>query len=152
MQSSPSPLVRFYEVLHSVASLPEAQQMAVFQRELRDAFEREARLQRQCVALGRDLIRARTRAIVGAHRTYVRRADLGHELSRARRDLARTKVEAEEEIQALRVEVLRVEHRYRSLDEVCRALLLTIEQAACGEASACPCHRSEDLPSKRNLS
>ena len=115
--------------------LPEAQQLVVLKSELFRALEATARLQRQSRAVDRDVVRLRTQAIVRAHQNYVRRADLEHELMQTRRDLARCKAEGEEQERSLRLEVI---FAWRvvaaSLDEACRALLLTIEHAALADA------------------
>jgi hypothetical protein len=52
------------------------------------------------------------------------------------RDLAHSKADAQEEFRALRLEVLAMVDQRETLDEVCRSLLVTIEQAACSELGA----------------
>ena len=56
----------------------------------------------------------------------------------ARRALARSKAGARHRRRELQIELLAVEARCWALEEVCRALVLTIEQAACSEVEEPP--------------
>ncbi len=88
----------------------------------------------QILMLQKDLVRAMQCA--GRLRRRARAAE--RELRHARRELARTKAESRERLHAARVELLAMEARCWALDEVCRALLLTIEQAACSQVDEPP--------------
>jgi hypothetical protein len=99
------PCSPFREALHAVAPIAEAHKIFVLQRDLHQALERVARLE----CRGRVVER---------------------ELEKARRHLARSKAKGRRRLRAMRLEVLAVEAQCRALDEVCRALLLTIEEAA----------------------
>ena len=106
--SLPSP-----EVHHAAAPPTEDSEILMLQRELVHALECAGRLQRRAHAAER-------------------------ELRRARRELARSKADCREQLRAVRLELLAMEARCWALDEVCRALLLTIEQAACSEVDEQP--------------
>jgi hypothetical protein len=102
------PSLPFSEVPQAAASPTTDNQIRMLQRELVHALECAARLQRRARAAER-------------------------ELRRARRELARSKADGREQLHAMRLELLAMEARGLALDEVCRALLLTIEHAACSE-------------------
>ena len=84
--------------------------------------------------LQKDLLRA----LECAGRLQRRARAAERELRHARRQLARTQADRRERLHAARVELLAMEARCWALDEVCRALLLTIEQAAFSEAGEPP--------------
>ncbi len=113
MPPNHAPCSPFREALQAVAPIAEAHQIFVLQRELHQALERAARLERHGRGVERKLIKAR-------------------------RELARTKAKGRRKLRAMRLEVLAVDAQCRALDEVCRALLLTIEEAACCELAEPP--------------
>jgi len=113
MHTNHAPDSQFREILHAVAPLAEGHRILVLQKELRRALERAEQLERQGRALGR-------------------------ELRQARRELARSKAGARHRRRELQIQRLAVEARCWALEEVCRALVLTIEQAACAEVEAPP--------------
>jgi hypothetical protein len=88
----------------------------------------------QILVLQQDLVRA----LQCAGRLRLRTRAAKRELRRARRELARTKAASREQLHAMRLELLATEAQRWALDEVCRALLLTIEQAACFEVDEQP--------------
>jgi hypothetical protein len=88
----------------------------------------------QILMLQKDLVRALQCAGRLRRRTHAAERELRH----ARRELALTKADSRERLHALRVELLAMEARCWALDEVCHALLLTIEQAACSEVDVQP--------------
>ncbi len=108
VSSLPSPTV-----FHSAAMPSAESQILMLQNDLVRALECAGRLQRRAHAAER-------------------------ELRHARRELAHTKADSRERLHAARVELLAMEARCWALDEVCRALLLTIEQAACSEVDEPP--------------
>ena len=112
MHTNHAPDSQFREIPQAAAPLAEAQRIVVLQ-ELRCALERAGRLER----LGRIFER---------------------ELRRARRALARCKAGARHRRRELQIELVAVEARCWALEEVCRALVLTIEQAACSEVEEPP--------------
>jgi hypothetical protein len=83
----------------------------------------------QILMLRRDLLRAQQCAGRLQRRAHPAERELRH----ACRELARTKADSRERLHNARVELLAMEARCWALDEVCHALLLTIEQAACSE-------------------
>ncbi len=108
VSSLPSPTV-----FHSAAMPSAESQILMLQSDLVRALQCAGRLQRRAHAAER-------------------------ELRHARRELARTKADGRERLHAARVELLAMEARCWALDEVCRALLLTIEHAACSEVDEPP--------------
>ena len=106
--SLPSP-----EVRDADAPLAADSEILMLQRELVHALECAGRLQRRAHAAER-------------------------ELREARRELARSKADGRAQLHAMRLELFAMEARCWALDEVCRALLLTIEQAACSELAEPP--------------
>jgi predicted nucleic acid-binding Zn-ribbon protein len=113
MHTNHAPDSQFRELLHAVALLSEGQRILVLRKELRRTLERAEHLERQ----GRDLER---------------------ELRQLRRELARRKAGARHQRREMRIEMLATEARCWALEEVCRALVLTIEQAACSEVEGPP--------------
>jgi len=130
MHSNHAAFLHFRDVLRSVAPLPEGHQILVLEIELLHALGRASESERRARALGRELERLRT------HGPHAGHADLEHELAEARRELARSKADGQEQLRAMRLEVLSMEAECLALDEVCRSLLVTIEQAACSELAA----------------
>ncbi len=106
--SLPSP-----EVLHAAASSAAADPILRLERELLHALQCAGRLRRRARAADR-------------------------EVRHARRELARSEADSREQLHAMRLELLATEAQCWALDEVCRALLLTIEQAACAEVDEPP--------------
>jgi hypothetical protein len=113
MHTNHAPDSQFRETPHAVAPLAEGQRILVLQKKLSHALERGDQLERR----GRTLER---------------------ELRRARRALAHSKAGARHQRREMRIELLAVEARCWALEEVCRALVLTIEQAACAEGEEPP--------------
>jgi hypothetical protein len=101
------------EVPQAAAPPSTAEPIRMLQRELLQALECAGRLQRRAHAAER-------------------------ELRQARRELASAKADGREQLHTMRLERLATEARCWALDEVCRALLLTIEQAACAELAESP--------------
>jgi len=106
--SWPSP-----EVPQAAAPPSTADPILMLERELVHALECAGRLQRRAHAAER-------------------------ELRQARRELARSKADGREQLRAMRLERLATEARRWALDEVCRALLLTIEHAVGSELAESP--------------
>ena len=101
------------EVPHAAAPPAAADPILVLERELLHALQCAGRLQRRARAAER-------------------------ELRQARRELARGKADTREQLHGMRLELLAMEAQCWALDEICRALLLTIEQAACSELAESP--------------
>jgi hypothetical protein len=113
MDSNRFPFVPSCEIPHAASPLAEAKPILLLERELRRAIERAEHLERRGRAVERELVQAR-------------------------RDLARSKASGREQLRAVRLELLATEARCWALDEVCRALLLTIEHAASSELAEPP--------------
>ncbi len=113
MHSTRAPSLPSPEVPHAAAPPATADPILMLERELLHALQCAGRLQR----------RAR----------FAER-----ELRQARRELARSKTDSREQLYAMRLEWLATEAERWALDEICRALLLTIEHAACSELAESP--------------
>ena len=96
------------EIPHAASPRAAQNQILMLQRELVHALERAAKLRR-----------------------WAQSAE--HQLRQARRELAQSKADGRERLRVMRIELLASEARCWALEEVCRALVLTIEQAACSE-------------------
>jgi hypothetical protein len=105
--------LRSPEVPHAAAPPTATDPIPMLEREVLHALECAGRLQRRARAAER-------------------------ELRRAHRELVRSKADSREQLHAMRLELVAMEARCWALDEVCRALLLTIEQAACFELAESP--------------
>jgi hypothetical protein len=84
--------------------------------------------------LGRELVHALRCAVRFERRAHAAERELRH----ARRELVRSKADSREQLHAMQLELLAMEARCCELDEACRALLLTIEHAACSELAESP--------------
>jgi hypothetical protein len=84
--------------------------------------------------LERELLHALRCAVRLQRRARVTERELRH----ARRELARSKADSREQLHAMQLELRAMEARCWEVDEVCRALLLTIEHAACSELAESP--------------
>jgi len=138
MHPNRAPCLPSRKVVHPAAPLAAADHMLMLQRELVHALERAGHLERRAHAAERELARLRAQTAVRAQGSHVCRADLEHELRRVRRELVRSKVDGRERLRAMRIELLATKARCWALDEVCRALLLTIEHAASSVAAELP--------------
>lgn len=126
-------LFQFRDVLRALAPLSDAHQVLLLKAELLHALERADRAQRQHRVLELDLYRLRTRTAARHQEFDVHRAELERQLSELQRELAHSQAHGQEQLHAMRLEVLATEAQCAALDEVCRSLLLTIDQAACSE-------------------
>jgi hypothetical protein len=88
----------------------------------------------QILMLEKDLVRA----LQCGRRLRLRARAAERELRRMHREVARTKADSRAQLHTMRLELLATEAQCWALDEVCRALLLTIEQAACSEVDEQP--------------
>ena len=125
--------LQFREVLHAAAPLSDAHQVLILEIELLHALERANCSQRRSRVLELELDRVRSPTAVRGREPHVPHAALERQLAEVRRELARSKADSQEQLRAMRLEVLAMELQCEALDEVCRSLLLTIERAACSE-------------------
>jgi hypothetical protein len=136
---------QFREVTSSLVKLPEAQQVLILKFELLHALERAHDFHGRVRARQGELanLKAETRLRTQEHQAAC--AQLNLELDDAARQLVRTRAESQQQIRAMRLEILSMENQCQALDEICRSLLLTIEQAACPElAQSVPTEPSGD--------
>ena len=113
MRTTHASACQFRKILRAVAPLAEGPRILVLQKELRRALERAGHLERQGRAIER-------------------------ELRQVRRELARRKAGARHQRCEMQLELLAMEARCWALEELCRALVSTIEQAACTELAEPP--------------
>jgi hypothetical protein len=133
MHPNDAAFLQFREVLHAVAPLSDAHQILALKIELLHALERANRSQRRSRVLELDLDRLRSRTAIRRQEPHLHHAELERQLAEVRRELAKSKADGQEQLRAMRLEVLAMELQCETLDEVCRSLLLTIERAACSE-------------------
>jgi hypothetical protein len=129
-------LFHLRQVLRSVDGLPEARRIVVLEIELLHALKRASHSQRRNQLLERELEQLHARTPVRRHESHAHDAELERQLREARRELAKSKAVGQEQLRAMRLEVLAMELQCETLEELCRSLLLTIEHAACSELGA----------------
>jgi hypothetical protein len=134
MHPNHAAFLQFREVVHAAAPLSDAHQVLVLQIALLHALERANRSQRRSRVLELDRLRSRT--AIRNEEPHLHHAELERQLAEVRRELAKSKADGQEQLRAMRLEVLAMELQCEELDEVCRSLLLTIERAACSELGA----------------
>ncbi len=122
--------LQFRHVTHALAELSEHQQVMALKFALFRAFERahdfESRGRTAEVELAE--LKAKTAARDELHDAFNRH--LHAELVQATQALAHAQAEYEKELRTVSRELLSSSHRCETLDELCRSLLLTLEQAA----------------------
>jgi hypothetical protein len=136
MDPNHAAFLQFREVVHAAAPLSDAHQFLVLQIELLHALERANRSQHRSRVLELELGRLRSRTAIRNEEPHLHHAELERQLAEVRRELAKSKADGQEQLRAMRLEVLAMELQCEELDEVCRSLLLTIERAACPELGA----------------
>jgi hypothetical protein len=124
---------QFCEVTRSLAKLSEAEQVRLLKFELLHALERASHCQSRSRALEIELSRSKKQTAIRTQAQHAHSTELCQRLMVATRELATTKTGSQQQLQAMRLEILSMENQCQTLDELCRALLLTIEQAACPE-------------------
>ena len=119
----------FREATKSLAELSEAQAIMILKFELFHALERAHAQQRRSRTLEAetDRLRAEIRARSQEHQALS--ADLYRQLTQKSRELQAARADSEQ-LRAMRLEILSMETQCQTLDDICRSLLLTIEQAA----------------------
>ncbi len=128
--------LEFHELTKSLGELSEAHQVMALKRSLLHALERAVHLQDRADTLEGWLDRVKADSAARAREHQAFSVELHRQLTEASRELATSKAEGQQQLRALRLEVLSMEDQCHALDEICRALLLTIEQAACSSSDA----------------
>src|SRR5580693_4962062 len=124
MHPNHAAFLEFREVVHAAAPLSETHQILVLQIALLHALERANRSQRRSRVLELELDRLRT--AIRSPEPHLHHAELERQLAEVRRELTRSKADGQEQLRAMRLEVLAMELQCEALDEVCRSLLLPI--------------------------
>ena len=124
---------KFCEVTRSLAKLSEAEQARLLKFELFHALERASHFQSRSRALEIELNRIKKQTGIRSQAQHAHCTELCQRLKGATRELANTRADSQRQLQAMRLEILSMENQCQALDELCRALVLTIEQAACPE-------------------
>jgi hypothetical protein len=128
--------LEFHELTKSLGDLSETHQVMALKRSLLHALEHAIHLRDRTDTLEGELDRLKVETSARAREHQAFSVELHRQLTEASRELATTKAEGQEQLRALRLEVLAMEDQCHALDEICRALLLTIEQAGCSSGDA----------------
>lgn len=147
MHHQDAAFLEFCEVTRSLDERSGGQQVLTLKHALLRALERAADLADRSRALEGELERVRTDTLERTREHQAFSVELHRQLTDAARDLATTKADGQEQLCALRLEVLAMEDQCQTLDEICRSLLLTIEQAAGGSRRRDPSSGSRISPS-----
>ena len=120
----------FHQIIQSLAGLTERQQVTTLKFELFQAIERANDFRDQCADFEQRAaeLTAETAARTQEHNAFAAR--LNAELVQATRELAGARNEQEKRLRTLRLDLVAAETHCDALDEMCRSLLVTIEQAA----------------------
>src|SRR5260221_10634546 len=122
-------LFAFREVTKSRVDHSEAQQVLILKFELLHALERANYFQDRSRALQGELAELKTETSMRAREHQAYAARMNRQLTDGAREQARTQADAQQQIRAMRLEILSMDNQCQALDEICRSLLLTIEQA-----------------------
>jgi hypothetical protein len=136
MHHSNAAFLEFHELTKSLGELSEAHQVMALKRSLLHALERAVHLQGRADTFEGEIDRLKADNGARARQHQAFSVELHRQLTEASRELATTRAEGREQLRALRLEVLSMEDQCHELDEICRSLLLTIEQAACSSGDA----------------
>jgi len=120
-----------YRVATSLLTeLPANQQVLRLKWELLHALQRASDAQSRTHALELDIdrLKAETAARSREHQAFS--AQLHRELTDKARELSRAHADSKEKLDAAECEVAAMHAKCEALDELCKALLLTVEQAA----------------------
>jgi hypothetical protein len=126
----------FREVTRSLRTLSEAQQFLRLEFELLHALERASDVQSRSRALEVERHRRKAQTPMRGQQAEVPCAELDRRRTDTPRPLVRSKSDAKEQLSAMRLEVLAMQIQCEALDEVCGALLITMERAARTELGA----------------
>jgi hypothetical protein len=126
----------FREVTNSLSDISEAQAILTLKYELLHALERANDYQQRERTLRAQLDTLQAETTMRAREQQAFSAQIHHQLTEATREIASAKADREQQVCAMRSEVLAMENRCEVLDEICHSLLLTIERAACLETAA----------------
>ncbi len=125
------PFFDFREVIRSIAGLSERQQITTLQFELLRALDRANEFRAHASGLEQRVAELTAENSVRTQEHSAFAARLNAELVHATRELAGANSEQEGRQRSLRLELVAAEAHCEALDEMCRSLLLIIEQAAC---------------------
>jgi hypothetical protein len=127
---------QFREITQSLTELSEAQQILRLKFELLRALERASDGQSRSRALEARIaeLKAETQVRTQEHQAFA--AEHHRQLREATRELARTQEEGAQKLTTMRMEILSIESQCEVLDDICRSLLRTIEEAASPELAA----------------
>jgi hypothetical protein len=134
----------FREVVQSLADVSETQQVLTLKFELLHALERANDSQQRARSLQVQLDKLNAQGSIRAREQQTFSAQIHRQLIEAIRELASAKADVEEHVCAMRLEILSMETRCEVLDEICHALIVTIERAACPDIAAAATPPSAD--------
>jgi len=136
MHNTHAAFFEFREVTKDLGELSEAQVVMTLKFELFHALERAHEHQNCSRSLQAELAELRAEASMRNREQQAFSAELHRQLTESARELAMVRADGQEQLRALRLEVLSMERQCQTLDEICRSLLVTIEQAACPDLAA----------------
>jgi hypothetical protein len=131
MHSPHAAFFEFREATKDLGELSETQQIMTLKFELFHALERAQDHQNRTRSLQAELDELRAEASMRNREQQAFSAELHRQLTERSRELASVKADGQEQLHALRLEVLCMDRQCQALDQICRSLLVTIEQAAC---------------------
>jgi hypothetical protein len=130
MHPQPSAIFEFRELTKFLPDMSDRQQVTTLKFELFHALERALDFQDRSRAAESRLAELEARAAVANGCDDALTLHLRAEVARRSSDLEEARTQHNAEIRALRFELLAAETQCEALDELCRSLLVAIEQAA----------------------
>src|SRR5690242_6548641 len=124
----------FRELTKDLGELSEAQTIMSLKFELFHALERAHEHQDRSRTLEAELGVLRAETSMRNREQQAFSAELHRQLTERARELAMVRADGQEQLRALRLEVLSMERQCETLDETCQSLLVLIEQAACHDS------------------
>ena len=118
----------FHQIINSLEGLSERQQITTLKFELFHALERAKDFESCCSELEQRIAELRSESAERVQQEDAVRRNA--ELADASSELARVKSEHAKRLWAMRLELVTAQSHYDALEEMCRSLLCTIEQAA----------------------
>ncbi|MGD0680271.1 MAG: hypothetical protein ABSC94_33250 [Polyangiaceae bacterium] len=128
----------FRQVIQSLVGLPDHQQIATLKAEFFRAQERANLFRAQYLKLQQSVADLQWERAERGQEHSAFAARLNAELVKLTSELSSVRAEHEKRLRVAHLERAALELRCEALDEICRALLLTIEQAATAAAEGDP--------------
>ena len=120
----------FHHIVHALAGLSERQQVTSLKFELFVALQRAGDFRAHGLELERTIAELRTERAIRDREHAALTSQLRAECARTARELERLVNDREKRVRILRLELVAAELLCEALEETCRALVITLEQAA----------------------